>query len=102
MIRQWRAAPPGWNGHSPVEFPRGSDSMSIKHILVPIDFSQTTPHSIGGALDLARKFSAQITLYHVVQLMHPPGLEPIFKYEKEIKAFQDEAEKQLRKLAGSI
>ena len=76
--------------------------MSIKHILVPIDFSEATPHSLAGALALAQKFSALITLYHVVQLMHPPGLEPIFKYEKEVKAFQDGAEKQLRKLAGSI
>jgi universal stress protein A len=78
------------------------ESMSIKHILVPVDFSEGTPSSIACALELAGKFSALITLYHVVQLMHPVGLEPVFTYEKEVKSVEDAAEKQLRKLAGSI
>ena len=78
------------------------ESMIIKHILVPVDFSDGTEASITSATELARKFSALVTLYHVMQMMHPPGLEPVFTEEKERKALQDETEKQLRKLAGSI
>lgn len=76
--------------------------MSIRHILVPVDFSEGTQASIAYAMELAGKFSARITLYHVLQIMYFPGSEPVFTYEKEIKAMQDETEKQLRKLAGSI
>ncbi len=101
MTRQWQFALVGVKG-----FPRTklllSKLMNIQHILVPVDFSESTPSSIAYALELAGKFSARITLYHVVQIMYPPGLEPVFTYEKEIKAVQDEAEKQLRELAGSI
>ena len=76
--------------------------MNIQHILVPVDFSESTPSSIAYALELAGKFAARITLYHVLQLMNPPGLDPVFTFEKEISALQDKTEKQLRELAGSI
>ena len=40
--------------------------MSIKHILVPSDFSATATHALGNALNIAKLHDAKITLLHVV------------------------------------
>jgi nucleotide-binding universal stress UspA family protein len=41
---------------------------TIKHILVPTDFSEPSNRAIATALDLARAFDAQVTLLHVWSL----------------------------------
>lgn len=41
---------------------------TIKHILVPTDFSDASERSIATALDLARAFDAKVTLLHVWSL----------------------------------
>jgi nucleotide-binding universal stress UspA family protein len=79
-----------------------NQSMSIKHILVPVDFSESTQPAIDCALELAGKYSARITLCHVLQLMYNAGVPPVFTFEKEVKTVQEEATKQLRQLAGSL
>lgn len=40
----------------------------IKHILCPVDFSDTSEHSLRYAIDLASKLGATIELVHVYQL----------------------------------
>jgi universal stress protein A len=76
--------------------------MKIQHILVPVDFSEGTPGAIRNALELAGKFSARITLYHVLQQIFPPVGELAFSFEKQERAMQDESEKHLRELAATI
>jgi universal stress protein A len=75
--------------------------MNIKHILVPVDFSESTQSVVRDALELAGKFSARITLYHVLQPVFPPVGELDVTFDKRDRAMQDEAEKRLRELAGS-
>jgi nucleotide-binding universal stress UspA family protein len=75
--------------------------MNPRHILIPVDFSENTPSAISTALALANS-STKITLLHVLQVLYPPHLQPIFAYERELKAFEAESEKHLRELAGSI
>lgn len=41
---------------------------TIKHILVPTDFSAASERSIAAALDVARAFDARVTLLHVWSL----------------------------------
>lgn len=44
--------------------------MAFKHVLVPIDFDETSDHALEVATDLAHRFGASIKLLHVVDL--PP------------------------------
>jgi nucleotide-binding universal stress UspA family protein len=76
--------------------------MNLNHILIPVDFSEHTQSAISAGLDLAGKSPAKITLLHVLQVLYPEHLQPIFGYEKELKAFEVETEKKLRELAGTI
>jgi nucleotide-binding universal stress UspA family protein len=42
--------------------------MTIKHILVPTDFSDCSNHALDFALQFARILQARLTLLHVVQM----------------------------------
>jgi nucleotide-binding universal stress UspA family protein len=46
--------------------------MTLQHFLVPVDFSGQTPAAVSTAVELARKFSARLTLLHVVGPVLPP------------------------------
>jgi nucleotide-binding universal stress UspA family protein len=39
--------------------------MTLKHILVPTDFSEASDRAVAMALELARAFDARVTLLHV-------------------------------------
>jgi nucleotide-binding universal stress UspA family protein len=47
--------------------------LSIKNILVPIDFSEMSIQAVEAAKHLARRFEAQIHLIHVQEAMYPAG-----------------------------
>lgn len=76
--------------------------MTIQHILVPVDFSETGNHALLHAAELARKFSARLTLYHVFHMVRPPVNEvpaDIGKwYENGVAA----AGSRLKELAASL
>jgi nucleotide-binding universal stress UspA family protein len=42
--------------------------LTLRHILVPVDFSETSDRALGYAIDLARKFEAQVTIVHAYQI----------------------------------
>jgi nucleotide-binding universal stress UspA family protein len=46
------------------------DATHPKHILAPVDFSGPCLHGLHAALDLARRYDANLTLVHVVK--HQP------------------------------
>ena len=48
--------------------------MTLQHLLVPVDFSGETPAAVSAAVELAGKFSARLTLLHVVEpVLLPTG-----------------------------
>jgi len=52
--------------------------ITLKEILVPIDFSRTALQALNYAVPLAKQFGARITLVHVVELPRlTPGIEYI-------------------------
>jgi nucleotide-binding universal stress UspA family protein len=54
--------------------------LSIKHILVPTDFSSTSQAALEMAAELARRFDASLTLFHVHQVpsyLYPDGMMPV-------------------------
>jgi universal stress protein A len=53
--------------------------MKIRKILVPVDFSLTSLQALGTAIDLARRFGAQLVVLHVFEPFYygsPPGFVP--------------------------
>lgn len=74
--------------------------ITIKRILVPVDFSHSTRYSLDIAVDLAEKFEAQIKLIHVFEMPFDyPHLLNIEMDENELyAAIQAEMEKTLNDL----
>jgi nucleotide-binding universal stress UspA family protein len=42
--------------------------LAIRHILVPIDFTETSDRALDSALDLARRLDAKVTVMHAYEL----------------------------------
>ena len=42
--------------------------LTIKHVLVPIDFTETSERALDFAMELAQKFGADITVMHAYQI----------------------------------
>ncbi len=49
------------------------NDISISRIMCPVDFSESSDHALGYAVDLARMFGAQLTLLHVVEVPFLPS-----------------------------
>lgn len=76
--------------------------MDYRHILAAIDFDEGSERVVARALDLSRRYSAKLTLAHVVEhLPVEPGSEllyaPTFEAESEL---QETAERQLKDVAN--
>lgn len=52
---------------------RGTSSLRLRKIIVPIDFSQTSAQALPYAAALAKKFTAEITLLHVIEPLPMPA-----------------------------
>lgn len=67
--------------------------MRISHILVPTDFSGPAREATDYALDLARKFEATVTLYHVIEdpVVYIPALGGYAPRPSELEDFSDVA-----------
>lgn len=74
----------------------------IRHILVPVDFSEGTRCAIDYALALGGKFAARLTLLHVDKPLYIPATDVGFDYAAAERQGDGEAENQLRELAASI
>jgi nucleotide-binding universal stress UspA family protein len=75
--------------------------MTIKHILVPTDFSETSERAVSYAVELASTFGAKITLLHVWSVPNTGYAEalswPIDAMERAAKKTLDEARASLVK-----
>jgi nucleotide-binding universal stress UspA family protein len=70
--------------------------MTLKEILVPIDFSKTALQALNYAVPLAKQFGAKITLVHVVEL---PRLTPGIEYIGIDASESSLLEKRLKEIA---
>jgi nucleotide-binding universal stress UspA family protein len=82
----------------------------IKKILVPIDGSKSADKALDFALDLARKYSAEVLVISVFEVpsvsLIAPGImfapESIAKYLEELKAFHEKALSEALKKAKKV
>jgi hypothetical protein len=80
---------------------RNPHYMQIQHIPVPVDFSASTHLTAAYTAELAKRFSARITLYHVLHRVLPqlneipPDIDSWFVDGKEA------AESRLQEIAAS-
>jgi nucleotide-binding universal stress UspA family protein len=73
--------------------------MQFRHILAPTDFSEYSKQARASALELAKKFSAKLSILHVVELPPypvegyvPPSLTATFLEDLEREATQQLAQ----------
>lgn len=77
-------------------------TLKPSHILVPVDFSETSRLAIDYALEVCAKFSAKLTLLHVQRPPVVPGTELGFNYAEYLEHLSSTAADRLRELAGSL
>ena len=53
----------------------GSSAISLKRILVPVDFSPLSKKALLYAARLAQQFNAEVNLFHVVEPEIPPAFD---------------------------
>jgi universal stress protein A len=76
--------------------------MNVQHILVPVDFSESTNATLQAATELAEKFSARITLCHFIEPVFPPATELAFAFDQHNREIQNAADKQIRLLVQAV
>ena len=74
----------------------------IQRILVPIDFSGSTSLTLRCAAEMAKTFSARLTLYHVLHTVLPPATPVPWALEQWSEESEKDAASRLRELAASL
>lgn len=77
-------------------------TLKPSHILVPVDFSETSRLAIDYALEVCSKFSAKLTLLHIQKPPVVPGTELGFNYAEYLEHLSNTAADRLRELAASL
>jgi len=67
----------------------------LRHILVPVDFSNCSRKAMHYAAGFAKQFNAEVTLLHVVVGVPPPPQMLIFEAETLSARYHETAAKQL-------
>lgn len=67
----------------------------LRHILVPVDFSDCSRKAMNYAACFAKQFTAEVTLLHVVVGVPPPPQMLIFEAETLSAQYHEAAAKQL-------
>ncbi len=81
------------------ELPTAIDNIDINRILVPIDFSSFSPKICDYATDIARKFNADILLFHTyfVAAMETVPLSESYAYNSTVMEVIEEMEQSTKK-----
>jgi len=74
-------------------------SAPAQRILVPTDFSETAARALDLALDLARRFAAEIHLLHVRVLLEDPHHEE--EYHRELERLMTREDQRTREVLGN-
>jgi nucleotide-binding universal stress UspA family protein len=76
-------------------------NFALKHILVPVDFSQCSLKALRYAVAFARQFKASITLLYVVQQYYLPGdFTGGLDYAALEKEIEENSAKELESIAA--
>ena len=75
--------------------------LSIKKILVPVDFSSLSKKAFQYALRLAQQFKTEVTLVHVLEPTVPPTFEGLSEAPSCLEDGPPDAEKNLKRLIDS-
>ncbi|MBD3289483.1 universal stress protein [candidate division KSB1 bacterium] len=78
---------------------------NYEHIFVPVDFSEYSQLALSYGLEIAERYDADMSLFHVVeQSIHPSfytsGKSSVFEIDSELRDRSVEAMKEFRKKAG--
>ncbi len=76
--------------------------ITLKSILVPVDFSECSEKALIYARGFAKQFGARIVLLHVVELSYSYADMAIFDYASLEKDLRQGAETRLRNLAKGV
>jgi nucleotide-binding universal stress UspA family protein len=83
---------------------RARKKLSIKTILVPVDFSEPSRQALIYAIDFAEKFAAHLVLLHVVichSAFTPEGYA-MYDFSTIEQAWRENAEKEIQRLVKSL
>lgn len=69
--------------------------LQLKHILVPVDFSECSRKALDYAASFARQFNADVTMLHVVVAVPLPPQMLVFEAETLNAKYHEQAAKQL-------
>jgi nucleotide-binding universal stress UspA family protein len=75
--------------------PAGVAELQLRHVLVPVDFSECSHKAFQYAISFARQFSADLMLLHVVVAVPPPPQMLVFEAETLRGKYHEEAAKHL-------
>ncbi len=75
--------------------------ISVKKILLPTDFSESSVRTFKHALSLAEKYEAEVILLHVLVLYQEDPHQAMGKFDT-LKSFYEESEKRAGKLMEGI
>jgi len=76
--------------------------LLLKHILVPVDFSECSRKALQYAVSFAKQFCADITLLHVIVTVPPPPQMMVFESETVRAKYHEEAAKRLSDWRGEV
>ncbi len=76
--------------------------LLLRHILVPVDFSQCSHKALQYATSFAKQFSANITLLHVVVSVPPPPQMVVFETETARSKCHEEAARHLSEWRNEV
>lgn len=62
--------------------------MTIKHILVPTDFSDNADQALAYAAGIALRFGSEITLFHVISLFQDDPNNPAYRFPNHEQVLQ--------------
>ncbi len=82
------------------------DTLTIRHILVPIDFSAASLNALDTAVAMTKRHAAKLTLLHVVNesilSYHHADVLPITSAIPMIEMMRDEAQEMLRQITDDV
>ncbi len=69
---------------------KSTRQFRLKHILIPVDFSESSLKAVEYGAEIAHQFQSEITLLHVVESLpypafYPEGFSPAFDYDPQLR-----------------
>jgi universal stress protein A len=78
--------------------------LPLKKLVCPTDFSEASQKALAEALELAREFTAELVLVHVIPVLPPAPSDPniSFAVPEYERALHVDAERRLKEIAAQL